>query len=115
MFRLSVFVNILNQQHPNISFTYRFEDNNSLPFFTVLITHSDNGFPTNLNRKKTLTGQYMDFNNTLSPIHYKMNLITVLIYHFFTIFYHMSYFTYKFVILNVSFSTIIIKNLLDKQ
>ena len=42
-------------------------------------THSDNTFSTNLYRKKTFTGLYTNF-DSLSPIQYKINLISVLIY-----------------------------------
>ena len=50
------FLQYLNQQHPKISFTHEYEheyeDNNSLPFLDVLIMHADNGFSSNLYRKK---------------------------------------------------------------
>ena len=60
-------------------FTHESEYNHSLPFLDVLVTHSDNGFSTNLHRKKTFTGLYTNF-ESLSPIKYKVNLIVVLIY-----------------------------------
>ena len=44
-----------------------------------MVPHSDNIFSTNLNLKKTFTGLYTNF-DSLSPIQYKINLISVLIY-----------------------------------
>ena len=38
------FLQYLDQQHPNISFTHEFKDSNSVPFLGVSITHADNGF-----------------------------------------------------------------------
>ena len=73
------FLQYLNCQHPKISFTHESEDSNSLPFLDVMVTHSDNTFSTNLYHKKTFTGLYTNF-DSLSPIQYKINLISVLIY-----------------------------------
>ena len=73
------FLQYVNCQHPNISFTHESEDSNSLPFLDVMVTHSDNTFSTNLYRRKTFTGLYTNF-DSLSPIQYKINLISVLIY-----------------------------------
>ena len=42
--------NYLNRQHPNIEFTQELEENNSLPFLDILVTHVENGFTTNLYR-----------------------------------------------------------------
>ena len=78
------FLNYLNRQHPNIEFTQELEENNSLPFLDILVTHVDNGFTTNLYRKKTFTGLYTHF-HSLSPVQYKINLISVLIYRAFHI------------------------------
>ena len=44
----------LNSQHPNISFTYEWENNSTLPFLNVLIDRSD-GFSTSVYRKPSLT------------------------------------------------------------
>ena len=78
------FLNYLNRQHSNIEFTQELEENNSLPFLDILVTHVDNGFTTNLYRKKTFTGLYTHF-HSLSPVQYKINLISVLIYRAFHI------------------------------
>ena len=75
------FLLYLNQQNHNISFTHEFKVNNSLPFLDVLITHTDKGFASNLYRKNTFTGLHTNF-DSLSPIQYKVNLISVqILYH----------------------------------
>ena len=73
------FLQYFNQQRPNISFTYELEAKNLLQFLDVLIIHAGNVFSFNLYRKKTFTGLHTNF-DSLSPIHYNVNLITVLIY-----------------------------------
>ena len=54
--QVEFFLNYSNCQHPNIKFTHELQENNSLPFLDILVTYSDNGFSTNLYRKKTFTG-----------------------------------------------------------
>ena len=82
--QVECFLNSLNRQHPNIEFTQELEENNSLPFLDTLVTLVENGFTTNLYRKKTFTGLYTHF-DSLSPVQYKINLISVLIYRAFHI------------------------------
>ena len=61
--QVECFLNYLNRQHPNIKFTQELEENNSLPFLDTLVTHVENGFNTNLYRKKTFTGLYTHFDS----------------------------------------------------
>ena len=82
--QVECFLKYLNGQHPNIKFTHELEEDNSLPFLDILATHVENGFATNLYRKKTFTCLYTHF-DSLSPIQYKINLISVLIYRAFQI------------------------------
>ena len=70
------FLDFINSQHPNIKFTVEFENDNSIPFLDVLVTHDDTGFSTSLYRKKTYTGLYSDF-DSLAPDKYKTNLLSV--------------------------------------
>ena len=44
-----------------------------------VLTQSDTGSPTNLYRKKSFTWPYTNF-DSLSPIQYKVNLVSVLVY-----------------------------------
>ena len=60
------------------------ENDNSIPFLDVLVTHDDTGFSTSLYRKKTYTSLYSDF-DSLAPDKYKTNLISVLIFRAFQI------------------------------
>jgi len=78
------FLNYLYGQHPNIKFTHELEEDNSLPFLDILFTHVENGFSNNLYRKKTFTNLYTHF-DSISPVQYKINLISVLIYRAFQI------------------------------
>ena len=55
---------------------------NSLPFLGILVTLVENGFSTNIYRKKAFTDLYTHF-DLLSPVQYKINLISVLIYRAF--------------------------------
>ena len=75
---------LVHSQHPNVKFTHEIEENNLLAFLDVLVIRDDNGFATNLYRKKTFTGLYANF-ESLSPSKYKVNLVTVLVYRAFHI------------------------------
>ena len=74
-----LFLDYINQQHPNIKFTYETEKNGSLPFLDILITkHSDN-YTTSIFHKKTYTGLLTNF-LSFSPLRYKIGLITTLLH-----------------------------------
>src|SRR5215469_2494160 len=49
------FLNYLNSQHPNIKFTTEHENNGTLPFLDILITHNASSFSTSVYRKPTNT------------------------------------------------------------
>ena len=105
--QVECFLNYLNRQHPNIEFTQELEENNSIPFLDILVTHVENGFTTNLYRKKTFTGLYTHF-DSLSPVQYKINFISVLIYRAFHICsFYIRPFTVKFAISNGFYNKIV--------
>ena len=81
---ITMFLDYINCQHPNINFTTEIESENTLPFLDVLVTRDGANFSTSLYRKKTFTGLYTDF-ASLSPDIYKTNLISVLVYRAFHI------------------------------
>ena len=57
-------LNQLNNQHPNITFTYEEESNNQLPFMDVRIRRNNEGFLSfEVYRKSTHTGKYLSFNS----------------------------------------------------
>ena len=68
----------MNRQLPNIKLTHELEEDNSLPFLDILVTHVENGFSAKLYRKKTFTGLCTHF-DILSPVQYRINLISALI------------------------------------
>ena len=76
---IPLFLNYLNSQHSNISFTYEKETNNSLNFLDVLIERKDNAFFTSVYRKPTFTGLGLRYDSFL-PTSYKDNLIQCLIH-----------------------------------
>ena len=76
---IPLFLNYLNSQHSNISFTYEKETNNSLNFLDVLVERKDNAFFTSVYRKPTFTGLGLRYISFL-PTPYKDNLIQCLIH-----------------------------------
>ena len=75
----ALFLEYMNSQHPNISFTCEIEQNRSLSFLDVNITRGDSNFSTSLYRKPTFTGLLSKF-SAFSPILCKKNLIATLTY-----------------------------------
>ena len=65
----------LNSKHKIIEFTMETEANNELPFVDVIIRRDTNGFHTNVYRKDTFTGTYVNW-SILAPRSYKMGLLT---------------------------------------
>ena len=51
------FLEYINELHPNIKYTIEHEQDNQLPFLDILIKRTEQGFTTNVYRKKTFTGQ----------------------------------------------------------
>ena len=49
---ITMFLEYINCQHPNINFTTEIESENSLAFLDVLVTHEGTNFSTSLYRKK---------------------------------------------------------------
>ncbi len=58
-----LFLNYLNHQHPNISFTSELE-NGKLPFLDVDITRPNGKFSTSVYRKPTFTGLFTNFHSS---------------------------------------------------
>ena len=73
-----VFLNFLNNLHPNLEFTIEHEENDVLPFLDVNVHKSTTGtFTTSVYRKPTFAGQYQHW-NSFCPIQRKINLIDLL-------------------------------------
>ena len=70
--------NHFNTLHHSISFTMEGEDNNSLPFLDVFVKRTTSSqFITSIYRKRTFTGQYVNFQSHCSRKR-KINLIKTL-------------------------------------
>ncbi len=57
------FLNYVNRQHPNISFTSELERDGKLPFLDVEVTRSNGKFSTSIYRKPTFTGFFTNFHS----------------------------------------------------
>ncbi len=65
-----MFLSYINSQYPNIKFTVELENDDSIPFLNVLVTHNNLGLYRNsLYRKKTYTCLHSDF-DSLDPDKY---------------------------------------------
>ena len=75
---ITMFLQYINCQHPNINLELKLSQENSLPFLDVLVTHDGSNFSTSLYRKKTFTGRYTEF-PSLADDKFKKNLKSVLV------------------------------------
>ena len=71
------FRNYLNKQHKNIKFTSEIEENGSLSFLDIKISHENNKFVTSVYRKPTFSGVFTNFESFIPDI-YKRWLIETL-------------------------------------
>ena len=81
---VDLFLNYLNNKHPNIKFTKEIENNGYLPFLDINIKKENNSLSTSVYRKNTFTGLCMNF-NSFAPFIYKINLIKTLIFRSFSL------------------------------
>ena len=72
-----LFFDYLNQQHSNIQFTRQDENDDSLPFLDVLVSHTHSGFSTSVYRKPS--SSLLGF-NYLSSTSYSVKSSTILSY-----------------------------------
>ena len=78
------FVDYLNTKHINIKFSSEIENNNSLPFLDLFISHAQNKFTTTIYRKPTFTGSGLNYISFI-PYLYKINCIKTLFHRCFSI------------------------------
>ena len=71
---IPLFLNYLNSQHANISFTCEVESNGKLPFLDIFIERTTNGFSTSVYRKPTFTGLFTNFDSFI-PVSFKRGLL----------------------------------------
>ena len=74
----ALFLNYLNGKHPNIRFTCDTETNGVLNFLDLNICSAGGQFTTNVYRKPTFTGLYLQADSFL-PENYKLGLINTLL------------------------------------
>ena len=60
----------MNTRHKNLKFTFDFEQNNSLSFLDIKITHESKGFSTSVFRKATFNGAFKNCNSFIFEILY---------------------------------------------
>ena len=73
-----------NKQHRNIAFTSKIEQNGSLSFVDIKISHENNRFVTSVYRKPTFSGGFTNFESFISKS-YKRSLFDTLLYRGFSL------------------------------
>ena len=68
----------MNSCHPNMKFTHETEENNSIHFVGLSISHNDLGYSTTVYRKPTSTSLCMNFNSFI-PMLYKLSVVKCLV------------------------------------
>ena len=68
----------MNSCHPNMKFTHETEDNNSIHFVGLSISHNNFGYSTTMYGKPTSTSLCMNFNSFI-PMLYKLSVIKCLV------------------------------------
>ena len=79
-----LFLDYVNRQHTNISFTSKLEKDGKLPFLDVRIFRSNGKFPTSVYRKPTFTGLFTNFHSLILPA-YKRCLVTCFLHQIFNL------------------------------
>jgi len=74
-----LFLNYLNQKHPNINFTMESEQNGKLSFLDTIVFRENNSFQTAVFRKQTFTGLGTSFFSYCCH-HFKVNSLKTLLY-----------------------------------
>ena len=63
------FKNYLNKQHKNIKYMSEIEENSSLSFLDITITHENNKFLTSVYRKHTFSGSFTKVESFIPEMH----------------------------------------------
>ena len=79
-----LFLNNLNHQHSNISFTSELEKDCKRPFLYIEISPSNSKFSTSVFRKSTFTGLFTQFHSFI-PLAYKRPLVSGLLHRIFNL------------------------------
>jgi len=76
--KLLMVLDIFNNYHPRLKFTYEVEANDSLNFLDVSVIKINDKLITNWFRKSTFSGRYINFHSN-HPLQYKLNSIANLV------------------------------------
>ena len=74
----------LSSKHPNIKFSIEKEEDGCLPFLNINIFRENDKFATNVYRKKTFSGVYINFKSFIPKTH-KIGLIKSLLFGCFSL------------------------------
>ena len=77
-----LFLEYLNRQHANITFTNEIERDGKLPSFYIDTSRSESKFATSVYRKPTFTDLFTNFHSFIPNTH-KQNLVSCLIHRMF--------------------------------
>ena len=66
--KLRSFLNIFNQQDPDMKFTIELENNRNLPFLDVLITKRETRVDLSVYRKPTYSDRYLRYDSYNQPM-----------------------------------------------
>ena len=69
--QLEIFLQFIKTLHPKIKFTFEMEQNNTINFLDLTITHINNQYKFNIYRKPTFTGITIP-NDSFHPIQHKL-------------------------------------------
>ena len=81
---MPLFLDYLNRQHANITFTAEIERDGKLPFLDIDTCRSESKFATSIYRKPTFTGLFTNFHSFIPNTH-KQNLVSCLIHRIFNL------------------------------
>lgn len=76
--KVNEIVDVFNDFHPRLKFTYELENKNSIPFLDVLLIHHNNKIKFNWYRKPTWSGRLVNFNSN-NPISQKKAVVKNLV------------------------------------
>ena len=88
------FADYMNSKHKNINFSFETEKDGQMPFLDVNVFRENGKFVTNVYRKETFTGVYINFSSFI-PLEHKFGLVYMLLHHCFCLVSDMSKFHFE--------------------
>ena len=81
---IALFLDYLNSQNPNISFTPEIEHEGKRSFLDIDVSRSNGKFTTSVYRKPTFTCLFTNFHSFI-PLNYKRSLVSCLLHRVFNL------------------------------